>query len=455
MSLDTMRSEYKAVLAEAEALSANTEKTDADRAAIDENLEKLHALKADIQRAEGLKAENDWASKSQGMLQLAGTSKTASDAEVLFERNTGETVVDVTTNFDGTKSLLVNEFGEGLLPEAKLKMLTSSSYRKAFVDYLRRGVKHMSSDSIKTLQEGLDPSGGYMVPDPVLSRLIAKDPAPTTVAANVTQLTISSDSIKIPRIVYTANDIYTSGMRVTWTGEIPSSATAANVTDPVFGQHMIPIHTAMMRIPITNDMIEDASFNIMAWLMSKFEETVSLLRDNMALNGNGVSQPSGILINPNATDNPATVATGVSDALAWDGIKNLLYALPEQYDRNAKVYMNKTSTALALSKLVDGNGRPYWTQGAGDYGLVGERINRPLMGYPVLFNAFMPDVAANAEPILFGDLSGYYQVMRVGFSIQTLRELYAETNQVVLLGRLRLGGLVVEPWRMKLQTVST
>jgi HK97 family phage major capsid protein len=61
----------------------------------------------------------------------------------------------------------------------------------------------------------------------------------------------------------------------------------------------------------------------------------------------------------------------------------------------------------------------------------------------------MPNTGANNYPIIFGDLRGYYLVNRVGFSVQVLRELYAETNQILLLGRVRFGGGVGEEWRIK------
>jgi HK97 family phage major capsid protein len=67
----------------------------------------------------------------------------------------------------------------------------------------------------------------------------------------------------------------------------------------------------------------------------------------------------------------------------------------------------------------------------------------------------MPNVGTSTYPIIFGDLKGYYHVDRVGFSIQVLRELYAESNQILLLGRLRFGGQVAEDWRLKLLQCHT
>jgi HK97 family phage major capsid protein len=273
-----------------------------------------------------------------------------------------------------------------------------------------------------------------------------------TMQSRVSRLNTSRDMLTMPKVTYTTDNLYTSGMRVTWTGEVPATATTHNVTDPVFGQVQIPIYTAMMSLPLTQDLLEDTAVNLMDWCSGKFQETIGLLYENMIINGTGATQPEGILVNTNAIS--ADVHTGSAGALTWDGLMNLLYALPEQYDRNAAVVMNKTNTALALSKLVDGDGRPYWTTGVGDSGLAGQRINRDLLGYPVIFNAFMPNTSANLYPIMFGDFSGYYLVNRIGFSMQVLRELYAETNKILLLGRIRFGGKLVEDWRVRLHIAA-
>ncbi len=95
-----------------------------------------------------------------------------------------------------------------------------------------------------------------------------------------------------------------------------------------------------------------------------------------------------------------------------------------------------------------------WGYGLQDDGLSPDLHSRRLLGYDVNYSGFMPSPAAGTYPVIFGDLSGYYLVNRVGFSIQVLRELYAETNQILLLGRLRFGGQVAEDWKIKVQRVG-
>jgi HK97 family phage major capsid protein len=360
----------------------------------------------------------------------------------------GETVIDKKT------MATIYEEGELGLSRKQLESISSIDYKRAFKNYMRKGVNGLSGGEVKTLQEGVDASGGFLVPEDVLSTIIDKKPTPTRVAGLVETLQTSRDNLSISKVNYTTDNKYTTGMRVTWTGENPTSNTQHRVTDPAFGQVRIPIHTAMMSLPLTLDMIEDSAFPMVSWASGKFQETVGLLKDDMIINGSGIGQPSGILLSPGSANQPDIVVSGSGTALLGDGLWDLVYTLPEQYDENARMLLNKTSTGRAIAKLKDSQNRYLFGYGDQDNGLAGARP-KELCGYPYIYSAMMPDVAANAYPIIFGDFRGYYLVNRIGFSIQVLKERYAEENQVVLLGRVRFGGQVVEDWRLKIQKVST
>lgn len=335
------------------------------------------------------------------------------------------------------------------------KACKSKEYMDAMLKYIRTGdLGALMSHEQKTLQEGADISGGFLAPEEILARLISKEPTPTRVQNYVQRITTGRDQVSMPKVRYATDDLYTTGMRVTWTGESPSSSTQHRVTDPVFGTVNIPIYTAMMSIPITNDLVEDSMIDIIAWLVNKFGETYELLRDNMILNGSGLAQPSGILANPDGTDQPASVVSGSASLLTGDGLINLTEAIPEQYDDNSILIFNKTNTGKAIRLLKDGEGRPLVSYGFADNGLASGRY-KEVNGYPYIWSGFMPNVATGTFPIIFGDLRGYILADRVGFSIRVLDELYAETNQRLILGRVRFGGVVAEDYRMRVQKVST
>ena len=402
-------------------------------------------LKAQIAALQTFNDTASWAQKSTGGLPLAKVESITA---------AGETVVN--SHQSGTKSI-AEAYGEGLWNADQKRASNSPEYRDAIKTYLRRGERGLKDGQMKALQEGIDTEGGFLVPQDVLNRVVAKEPTPTRVAGKVTQLQTSRDTLTIPRINYATDDLYTSGIRVTWTGEIPASSTTMRVTDPVFGQSKIPVYTAMLSIPMTNDMVEDTDFPVVSYISDKFAETIELLKDNMIINGSGQGQPSGILFNPGdaALTQPAVVKSGTaaslgsSSAVIAQNIANLAMTLPEQYDDNATYLMNKVSTANTLLQTLDSQSRPLWGLGYDDAGLSMGWKNKPLYGYPVTLSGFMPNIGTSTYPLIFGDLRGYYLVNRIGFSVQVLRELYAETNQILVLGRIRFGGQVVEPWRLK------
>jgi HK97 family phage major capsid protein len=236
-----------------------------------------------------------------------------------------------------------------------------------------------------------------------------------------------------------------------WTGESPSSSTVHRVNEPVFGVHSIPIHTAMASFPLSNNLIEDSAFDVVGISSDLLSEAFVLGENEAFINGNGTGRPMGILTQVDG-DGPASVVSGTTSTLTADGIIDLDYELPPQYENNAVHIMNK-ATEKVIRKLKDANNNyiwPIWPQMGGF-----AAAPRELLGYPVMRDQFMPDVSAGAYPIIFGDLRGYLVLDRVGISIQRLTELYAEDNVTLLLARKRLGGKVIEPWRMKVQKVGT
>lgn len=444
--MPTLQEEFQSTLNEFDALSAKgTERTAEETTKWLGLLEKGEGLKAQLVAEQKATELKDWGRGSAGMIPVVGDKQHGPGTHVasepagksVIERSAGglEMVLDEGPQFGGVKMAQVTG---------------SDDYKSAFRTYLRKGERGLVGAEVKTLQEGVDDAGGFLVPLDFLNRIISRVPTPTRVAGRVTTFQTGRDKIAIPIVKYTTDDNYTTGMRVTWTGEVPATSTTQRVTEPVFGQVSVPIHTAMMSMPLTLDVVEDAMFPLVNWASDKFAETVGVFKDDFILNGNGVGKPEGILLNPGATDQPAIVNWG--NPLTADGVQGVPWVLPEQYEDNATWVFNKTSTGKAIGALKDGNNRYLWSNFDNNlqdgYGAGGFR--RPLIGYPVTFSGLMPNQGANNFSGIFGDLAGYYLVNRVGFSIQVLRELYAETNQILLLGRLRVGGLTAEPWRLKI-----
>lgn len=406
--------------------------------------------------AEELKKQIEATKALEGLDAYASDPAQPGEVRVEGSEPAGETIIE--RNKKGELSAVYEE-GPGGLDRKTMAAISSNAYKLAFRSYVRngQGIHGLGSSDLKALQEGVDSQGGFLVPDDMLNRMIQKEPTPTAIAALVTQLQTGRDAITMPKVNYTTDDKYTTPIRVRKTGEVPSSSTVHRVTEPTFGQVRIPVHTYMLSMPITNDMIEDSAFPILTWSSDKFRETVDLLYDDEILNGNGIGGPDGILNNAGASDpnRPAVVVSGNASNVTADGLIDLHYSVPPQYRASLRYVMSYLNAAKNLAKLKDSQNRYLFQMGgSNDGGLQGERPDT-LLGRPISYSEFMPAIAANAYSLIFGDLKGFYLVRRIGFAIQVLRERYAEDNQQVLLGRLRFGGQVVEPWKMKIQKIST
>jgi len=453
MNLEQLRKAYAAKIAEAQALAAQwkgkeEQMTQEAARQIDTILGQADEIKAKINLAERL-ADSDQFLNGPGDPQAAhlgwrpaGPDEGAPAVDVKAWRQ-----MEIATPV-GVKTL---RYHVPIVVQAK-------EYSPAFEGYLRKGFGELGPSDRKTLSAGVDSAGGFLVPEDYHAELIKKVATLAAIRSLARVVTTSRDMAKWPRVNYTTDDKYTSGVRLTWTGEQPASSSEHRVTDPVFGLITIPVHTAMASMPITNDLIEDAAFDVLGVSSDLMAEAFALGEDDVFLNGNGVNKPMGILAEVN-TNGPAYVISGTSAAITTSGdghsgqrLLNLYYAVPAQYRRNAAWVMN-SSTLKEVENLVDAQKRPI-VQTLLNAGLASDEPER-VKGKPVRVDEFMPDIGTNTYPILFGDLSGYIVLDRVGFSLQRLSEIYAETNLTLLLGRKRVGGYCAEPYRMKVLKAGT
>ena len=127
-------------------------------------------------------------------------------------------------------------------------------------------------------------------------------------------------------------------------------------------------------------------------------------------------------------------------ALTYPTIIGMFHVLPTVIAQNGVWIMNR-KTLGALRTLKDSTGRFIMLDP------ITAGMPATLLGRPIVEAVDMPDVAANAYPIMFGDLSGYRIVDRVGLSI--LRDPYtlSDTGQVKFTAYKRTGGDVSHPDR--------
>jgi len=127
--------------------------------------------------------------------------------------------------------------------------------------------------------------------------------------------------------------------------------------------------------------------------------------------------------------------SGVSNAIGSDStdiietLIDMTVDLPTKYTSGAKFIMNRRTFAT-LRKVVDTAGRPLLVNSQ-DRGFVGAS-GFDILGYPVLIDDNMPDVAANATPIIFGNLAQAFRLLPVSGSDFMVQDQITKKGNTIL-----------------------
>lgn len=375
---------------------------------------------------------------------------------------TEEEVIDASTL--RRYSSFEREFGErkfeaiGGYDAAKLR-----EYRAAAEKALRFGRNGLSDMERRAIDSGADERGAILAPVDVINEIVGRLTTPTRVAGIVREINTSRDSVQFYRNSYDTDDLYSNKFRRVKTGSKPQSSTEANVmanNDAYFAPVKIQVHTMMMVGQIENDLLEDASFDLMGWFQDELSKSAAVDRDNDILNGDGVGCPYGLLNYIDSTSfgnfKISSVVSGSGTTLTDTGLSNLLWSLPEQYIESARILMGRTKAGKTIASLRTANGdRVFGDPGSPNGGSLVGPSGATLEGFPVVWSEWMPAVGASNFPILFGDFSGYVSLTRSNISIQILDQTRAKENLTEVVAKLRYGGDLVEPYKFRAQKVST
>jgi len=367
----------------------------------------------------------------------------------------------------------VNELRFGPLADPAsvvLREIYGADYRqlvfdqaKAFARYLRTGqpdrilsrqvwgiedVKKMlqagiSVQEIKTtMVEGQDTLGGYAVPPQQASDILMRLPGLTCVrAGGATVVQTASNMIEWLTITG-GSSRYPTALRGAWGTEVQSPAEK----DQTYGLEQIPVHTYTYKVPMSQSLVEDAS-NLVSIFNNNVAVTLAIDEDDAFLIGDGAGKPRGILPSSGNGDSLTEVVTTNASALTVEKVKALRRGIQSQYRQPAAraSWIANSDTASTIEEMQDGNGKFYFEDL-----IVGEAFLRHIWRE----SEAMPDIAGEAYPILFGDLSGYIIVERLGLSVVRFQDSATGINKVEFHVRRRLGGRLMETWKMCVQHVA-
>lgn len=166
-------------------------------------------------------------------------------------------------------------------------------------------------------------------------------------------------------------------------------------------------------LKLSEEFAYDADFDLKKYISERMGKTFARTEDGAFVNGNGTDEPYGLLHDTEGAETGVTAAE-----LTYDSVIDLFFSVKPEYRTHATWLMNDR-TALALRKLKDEAGNYLWN-GSTDI----------ILGKPVRICNDMPDIAAGAKPVLFGDFSYYWIIDRSPVSMKALKERFAMTARV-------------------------
>lgn len=290
---------------------------------------------------------------------------------------------------------------------------------------------------IRAQSVGTDTAGGYTVPEGFSGEIdkAVKAWGPMWDADIVRELnTATGNDIPWPSVDDTAQE-----------GEDHAENAAATDDgsgDVAFGRSVLKafmVDTKIVRIPY--ELLQDSAFDMQELLDDLFGERLGRRANKqLTVGAGGGNAPQGI-VTGSGLGKTAASAT----ALAADELIDLLHSVDPAYRQSPKCRWQFNDTTLAtIRKLKDGQGNYLWQMGD-------VRTGEPdrLLAHPYSVNQAMANIATGTKPIIFGDHSRYVVRKVRGFTVLTLRERYAESFQIGMIGFKRFDGALLNSKAVK------
>lgn len=319
----------------------------------------------------------------------------------------------------------------------------SSLEVKSFVQgYLRAG----RETELKSFSGAVAADGGFAVPREIDALISARLRAISPIRA-------------IAQVVQTGSAGYrklitTSGTASGWVSE---SATRPETSTPAFAEIAPPTGELYANPAASQAMLDDAAFDVQSWLANEIATEFARAEGAAFITGTGTNQPRGFLNVTSTTAADAARPFGTlqhivsGNASGFDAapelkLIDLVHALKAGHRQGATWVMNSKTLAV-VRKMKAADGSFLWQPG-----IMEGQPNR-LLGYPVIEAEDMPDIAASASPIAFGNFrAGYLIAERSATSI--LRDPFTNKPFVHFYATKRIGGQVLDSDAIKLLRIS-
>lgn len=319
---------------------------------------------------------------------------------------------------DSNEEELRERFGE------HIQLRSSAKVQRAFRAFMHRKLGIQS----RALQADLDASGGFLVtPIQFIAQLLKSVDDLVFIRDRATKFLVpAAASAGVPTLDADPAD-------ADWTSELASGSEDSTMA---FGKRELHPHPLAKRIKVSKKLIRTGMIDVQALVRDRLGYKFAISEEKAFLTGSGDQKPLG-LFTANANGIPTTrdVATeNTTTEMTANGLINAKYSLKASYWKNAAWGFHRDGLKQ-ISKLTDGNGQYLWRPS------VREGEPDQLLGFSVFMSENIPNTFTTGQYVgILGDFSYYWIIDALDMQLDILNELYAESNQIGMIGRRELDG---------------
>lgn len=291
---------------------------------------------------------------------------------------------------------------------------------KEFEAYIRGQVNERATNL--TPAEG---SGQVLIPTTIANRIITQVYDMCPILQRSTKYNVKG-KLELPYY-----DVSTQSITVDWAEEFQELE--SNVGK--FTNITLTGYLAGALSLISRSLINNAQFDVVAFIVDRMAYDISRFIENALLNG------SGDVTGLSTVSNKITAAS--STALTADELIQLQGKIKDVFQGNAIWIMNE-NTRTQIRKLKSQTGS-YLLNEVYD---LSSPFKNTLLGKPVYVSDNMPEMEAGKIAIYYGDMSGLATKFSEDINIEVLREKYATQHAYGVVGWLEFDSKIENPQKI-------
>jgi HK97 family phage major capsid protein len=281
---------------------------------------------------------------------------------------------------------------------------------------------------IKAQAEGVNSSGGVLVPEEMMNEIIVLRETYGVFRQNCRVVPMGRDTLNWPR--------RTGGLTAYFMNEggafTESSASFDNVS--------LTAKKLGALTKLSTEIAEDAVINIADYIVDEIAYAFASKEDDCGFNGDGTSTYGGMtgaIVGMGQAAHSAGLytATGHSTYATLDNtdITSLMGKLPQYALPGAKFFCSQTAFATVFERLIG-------AAGGNSINTLDGSVQYRYLGFPIVISQKLPTTGTVTATVtmLFGDLAKAAAMgERRGVTIRRLNERYADNDQIGIIGTER------------------